>query len=68
MKTPKKVVVSTIPDNVTVNLDQLPAHESDALCRTLIHSVTEYFKLPGVAADYARWKAARLASEKCKRR
>jgi hypothetical protein len=58
-KIPERVVVAMSPQSVTINLDELPAHETDSLCRLLTRSVTEYFKLPGVAAEYEQWKAER---------
>jgi hypothetical protein len=47
------------PQSVAVNLDDLPAHETDSLCRLLTRSVTEYFKRPGIATEYEQWKAKR---------
>ena len=54
-----KIVVSRTLATVEVNLDAMPAHESDTLCRVLIHSVTVAFKNPQFAADYEKWRAKR---------
>lgn len=44
-----------------VNLDLIPDHERDLMCRTLIKSVKELFKDPAVQEDFERWKAERAA-------
>ena len=59
MKIAEKVVVSRSPETVEINLAAVPKHETDALCRVLIRSVTEAFKNPKVAADYKLWLAAK---------
>jgi len=63
MKIAEKVVVSRMPATVEINLDELPDHENDALCRVLIRSVTEAFKNPKFAADYEAWRAKRYGKE-----
>jgi hypothetical protein len=62
----EKVVASRTPATVEINLDELPDHENDALCRVLIRSVTEAFKNPKFAADYEKWRAARYANQNIK--
>ena len=47
------------PEHVAVNMDAIPEHEVDALCRTLISSVKGYFKDPAVQADFKRWQQER---------
>lgn len=59
MKKPELVVASRTPDTVAIKVSDMDAHEQDALARVLIHSITEAFKNPKVAADYERWKTAR---------
>lgn len=44
-----------------VNLDLIPDHERDLMCRTLVSSVKELFKDPAVQEDFERWKAERAA-------
>ena len=46
-------------EHVAVNLDALPNHTTDALCRTLIGGVRELFKDPAVQADFKRWQEER---------
>lgn len=50
---------STTQNVININVSELPSHESDALCRVLIHSITEAFKNPKIAADYKRWLTKR---------
>lgn len=54
-----KKVKTRDPEHVAVNLDALPDHETDALCRTLIGGVRELFKDPAVQADFKRWQQER---------
>lgn len=54
-----KTVQSTTPAAVSVDLDAMPAHESDAICRTLIGCVSHLFDDPVVLADYKRWQKKR---------
>lgn len=54
-----KKVKTRDPEHVAVNLDALPDHETDALCRTLIGGVKELFKDPAVQADFKRWQQER---------
>lgn len=54
-----KKVKKRDPEHVTVNLDAIPDHERDALCRTLIGGVKELFKDPAVQADFKRWQQER---------
>ena len=58
--TKEKVVVRRDVSPV-VDLDLLPQHEVDYMCRTLIHAVKDLFKDPAVQEDFARWKAERAA-------
>ena len=55
----KKMVVSMTPNATSIDVCKLPAHESDALCQTLISSVKKYFELPGVAEEYEKWLVER---------
>lgn len=60
MSEKNKVVVRSDVRPV-VNLESLPQHEVDYMCRTLIASVKELFRDPAVQEDFARWKAERAA-------
>lgn len=54
-----KTAQNTAQVAVSVELDAIPAHESDAICRTLISSVSRLFNDPAVLADYKRWQQER---------
>lgn len=54
-----KTVQSTTPVVVNVDLDAMPTHESDAICRTLLGCVSHLFDNPAVLADYKRWQKER---------
>ena len=54
-----KTAQNTAQVAVSVDLDAIPAHESDAICRTLIGPVSHLFDDPAVLADYKRWKQER---------
>lgn len=59
----EKVVVSTTLDAVKVNVSEIPKHETDTLCRVLIHGITEAFKNPQLAAEYEEWRAKRYGGQ-----
>lgn len=54
-----KIVKSRTPEAVAVEVDALPAHTSDTMCRILIGCVDRIFQDPAVKADYERWKEER---------
>jgi len=39
MKRTKRVVVFRTPDNVKINIDEIPKHEMDAFCRSILNLV-----------------------------
>lgn len=44
-----------------VNVNAVPKHQMDALCRVVIHCATEAFKDPKFAAEYEAWRRERYA-------
>lgn len=58
-----KVVQNRTPENVTVDLAEIPPHQTDAMCRTLIGCIGRLFENPEIQADYKRWKQERLNRE-----
>ena len=62
IKLDKKGIVSMTPETVKINLDEMPKHEMDALCRVVLRGATEAFKDPKFIAMHEQ----RLA-EKAKR-
>lgn len=45
--------------SVGVNISEIPAHQTDTLCRVILGSVARLFEDPAVKADYMRWKEER---------
>ena len=54
-----KIVARRDPEAITVNLDAIPDHTNDALCRTLVVGIKEIFKDPAVLADFENWREKR---------
>lgn len=53
-----------IPTNtLKIDVSAMPKHEIDALCRVLLHSVSEAFKNPSFAAEYEEWRAKRYGGQ-----
>ena len=50
-------------DDLSLELEQLPRHQSDTLCRVILGGVARIFEDPAVREDYERWKAARAAAK-----
>lgn len=59
-----KIVATRTPAAVSVDFDAIPAHESDAICRTLIGCVSRLFEDPAIQADYNRWQQERRQKSK----
>lgn len=49
--------------DLCLELDQLPKHQSDTLCRIILSGVARIFEDPAVREDYEKWKAARKAAK-----
>ena len=47
------------PEHVAINMDAIPEHEMDALCRSVIQGAKKLFKDPAVQADFKRWQEER---------
>ena len=50
-------------EGLSVEAEQLPEYQSDALCRVILGGVARIFEDPAVREDYERWKAARAAKK-----
>ncbi len=48
---------------VKIDVNAMPKHETDALCRVLLRSVAEAFKNPTFAAEYEEWRAKRYGTQ-----
>lgn len=64
MVTPSKPdVAETSPSAVKIDVNAMPKHETDALCRVLLRSVAEAFKNPTFAAEYEAWRIKRYGGQ-----
>lgn len=54
-----KSVLTRTPNTVHIDTDAIPAHQSDAMCRTLIGCINRMFEDPAVQAGFERWKKER---------
>lgn len=63
MKATEQLTASIPPSAVKIDVDAMPEHETDALCRVLLRSVTEAFKNPAFAAEYEEWRAKRYGGQ-----
>jgi len=61
-KITEKVVVSMAPATVKIDIDAIPKHKMDAICRCLISMTSEAFKNPEVVAYHEKRIAAKKAS------
>ena len=46
-------------NQVHIELDKLPKHETEALCRTVSASIHRLMNDPAMKADYEAWRAER---------
>ena len=61
MKTEKVAVIT--PDGFEINIDEMPKHEVDALCRVILRGVARAVNTPKFQAEYERRLAERKARE-----
>ena len=59
MKTEKVAVIT--PDNFEINIDEMPKHEIDALCRVILRGTARAMQNPKFVAEYERRLAERKA-------
>ena len=45
-----------ISDNVSIDIRQVPEHELNYLCSSLLEAVQKYFEDPDNRRDYERWR------------
>ena len=62
-KITEKIIVGEIPDDVKINLDEVPKHQMDAFCRVILRWGKEKFKDPKFQAEYEVWLAERRAKQ-----
>lgn len=53
---------------IIIDINKIPEHDMDRLCRIIIEGARDYLSDPAVRADYEKWKQKREEScetEKC---
>ena len=63
IKLDKKRVVSRTPETVKINLDEMPKHQLDALCRMVLRGAARAFENPEFVAKHEQRLAERKARE-----
>ena len=58
---PERVVAARIPNDVRINLDEMPKHELDNFCRVTLRCIKKAFENPEFRAGYEAWLAERKA-------
>ena len=54
-----KSVLTRTPKTVHIDADAIPAHQSDAMCRTLLGCINSMFEDPAAQAEFGRWNKER---------
>ena len=52
--------------SITINLNALPEHESDRMCRVLSNSIRKFYENPANLKNFEAWQAKRNAKERMK--
>lgn len=52
--------------SITINLNTLPEHESDWMCRVLSNSIRKFYENPANLKNFEAWQAKRNAKERMK--
>ena len=63
MKATEQLTASIPPSAVKIDVNAIPKHETDALCRVLLRSVADAFKNPAFAAEYEAWRIKRYGGQ-----
>lgn len=50
-------------DGLRICPEEIPEHETNAMCRAIVAGVKRLFEDPEIQADFEKWKAARSAAE-----
>ena len=49
--------------SITINLNSLPEHESDRMCRVLLNSMRKFYENPENMKNFESWQAKQKAKE-----
>ena len=53
-----------ISDDVSIDIRQVPEHELNYLCASLLEAVRKYFENPDNRRDYERWREEQKETKK----
>lgn len=53
----KEIKTKIISDDVSIDIRQMPEHELDYLCASLLDAVQKYFENPANRKKYELWRA-----------
>lgn len=53
-----------ISDDVSIDIRQVPEHELNYLCSSLLEAVRKYFEDPANRRDYERWREEQKEAKK----
>lgn len=59
-----KIAEQKAPAAVAVNIDSIPEHQTNTMCRVILGCVARIFEDPAVKEDYTRWKKERQQNQK----
>lgn len=63
MKNTEQLITAIPPNVLKIDVNAMPKHETDALCRVLLRSVAEAFKNPAFADEYEAWRIKRYGGQ-----
>lgn len=50
--------------SITINLNSLPDHENDRMCRVLSNGIQKFYENPANRKNFEAWQAKQKAKEK----
>lgn len=59
-----QVIESPSTSGAAINVDSIPQHEMDNLCRVVLRCAAEAFKNPAFRAEYEEWLKKRHEKQK----
>ena len=58
-----QTAIQTENGSITINLNALPKHENDRMCRVLSNSISKFYENPENMKNFEAWQAKRNAKE-----
>lgn len=59
-----QTAAQTENSSITINLNSLPKHENDRMCRVLLNSMRTFYENPANLKNFKSWQAKQKAKEK----